>query len=477
MRKILCGIAALSFYTAVHAANEVNLVASDQSGRYFSVSGHYMVPDSARDADEGLGGRLLWGFPISERGSIEFSASATDFKRETDPKSDDFIYTGGADYVYHAAKLRNRHDYPSIFGLVGGGIFHDDTRRTRDTTSYVNAGVGALFPTAWAPAFFRLEARKIFALNDSAPQEAGVTNDKQFDETSFAFGLQYDFIVNRYEEIAECATCEIDSDRDGILDGQDFCPGTPFNAPVDPRGCSIDTDKDGVIDYYDHCPGTPPNTPVDHRGCSNDRDTDGDSVPDKIDQCPNTPKGAPVDAKGCPLDDDEDKVINYYDHCPRTAPNVAVDIKGCALDRDRDGILNDADSCPNNYPGLTVDPTGCPVGPKTINFHNVHFDFDKDTIKVTSLSILNQMANDMIDNPTLSFEIGGHTDSMGSDYYNLDLSARRAAAVVTYLTERGVDGIRLRSRGYGESKPIATNQTDAGRALNRRVELTVIDAK
>lgn len=477
MRKLLCCIIALTAYSAGSAAEKSTLVSSDQSGRYFSVMGHYVFPDAERDADDGLGGRILWGFPVSERGSLEVSISATDLKRETDPKSDDFIYTGGVDYLYHAAKLQNRHDFPSLFGLVGAGAFHDDTRRIRDTTSYVNAGVGALVPTPWAPAFLRFEARKVFALNDSALQEAGITEEKQLGETLLSFGLQYDFVVNRYEQIAECETCEGDLDRDGILDAQDYCPGTPFNSPVDPRGCSLDSDQDGVIDYYDHCPGTPPNTPVDHRGCSNNQDSDGDSVIDKIDECPNTPKGAPVDAKGCPLDDDGDNVINYYDHCPRTAPNLAVDHKGCPLDADRDGILNEADMCPNNYPGLTVDPTGCPVGPKTINFHNVHFDFDKDTIKATSLSILKQMANDMIDNPSLSFEIAGHTDSMGSDSYNIDLSARRAAAVVTYLVERGVDGIRLRSRGYGESRPIASNQSDAGRALNRRVELTVIDAK
>jgi outer membrane protein OmpA-like peptidoglycan-associated protein len=82
------------------------------------------------------------------------------------------------------------------------------------------------------------------------------------------------------------------------------------------------------------------------------------------------------------------------------------------------------------------------------------------------------------ENPTIKVEIQGHTDSKGSDSYNLALSDRRAAAVVAYLvTNLGVDPSRLTSRGYGEGMPIATNDTDAGRALNRRVEFAIIGEK
>jgi outer membrane protein OmpA-like peptidoglycan-associated protein len=114
----------------------------------------------------------------------------------------------------------------------------------------------------------------------------------------------------------------------------------------------------------------------------------------------------------------------------------------------------------------------------SITLRGIYFDFDKSTIKPESRPALEDAAKMLKENPTISVEIQGHTDSKGSDSYNLTLSDQRAASVVTYLvTNLGIDQSRLTSKGYGESMPIATNDTDAGRALNRRVEFKILGEK
>jgi outer membrane protein OmpA-like peptidoglycan-associated protein len=109
-----------------------------------------------------------------------------------------------------------------------------------------------------------------------------------------------------------------------------------------------------------------------------------------------------------------------------------------------------------------------------ITLRGVYFDFDQATIKPESRPALKEAARILEENPTIKVQIQGHTDSKGSDKYNLGLSDRRARAVVNYLVqELGADGGRLTAKGYGETRPVADNQTDAGRALNRRVEFVI----
>lgn len=110
-----------------------------------------------------------------------------------------------------------------------------------------------------------------------------------------------------------------------------------------------------------------------------------------------------------------------------------------------------------------------------ITLRGINFDFDKADIRPDSKPVIDDAAKILTENPTIRVEIQGHTDGKGSDKYNLDLSERRARAVVKYLVENGgIDKSRLTARGYGKSKPIATNDTDEGRALNRRVEFVIL---
>jgi outer membrane protein OmpA-like peptidoglycan-associated protein len=295
--------------------------------------------------------------------------------------------------------------------------------------------------------------------------------------------------------------CPVDNDSDGVADYKDKCPDTPKESIgyVDSLGCSIDTDKDGVFDYKDKCPNTPLGAKVDSVGCP--LDTDGDSVPDYKDKCPNTPLEAKghVDQNGCPLDGDLDGVPDYMDKCPNTPPEErnSVDKDGCTvkrievkeldklvdkavdktLDTDGDGVPDYIDNCPK-VKG-TVANHGCPELKKEVQnlFHKalqgIKFESGKYTILPVSYTILNQIAGVMIANPSYIIEIRGHTDNAGKPAANLTLSTNRAKAVMKYLISKKVAAGRMIANGYGDTLPVTTNKTPAGRATNRRVEFVV----
>ncbi len=110
----------------------------------------------------------------------------------------------------------------------------------------------------------------------------------------------------------------------------------------------------------------------------------------------------------------------------------------------------------------------------TVRLKNIYFDFDKTSLKSESFTELNKVVDFLKQNKTVEIEISGHTDSKGSDDYNLNLSQGRSQSVVDYIISQGIDSYRLTAHGYGETKPIDTNESEAGRANNRRVEFTVV---
>lgn len=179
--------------------------------------------------------------------------------------------------------------------------------------------------------------------------------------------------------------------------------------------------------------------------CGGDElDSDGDGVPDSRDKCPNTPKGAPVDADGCPLDSDGDGVPDYRDKCPNTRSGAKVDEWGCEIMADI-----------------------------TIDLVNDEFAFDSAKLKPDMKKALDDVAAKVKATPgDEHLTIIGHTDSVGSDAYNQRLSERRAKSTKDYLVKKGVAGDHITTAGRGESQPIADNKTKAGRAKNRRVEIT-----
>lgn len=280
-----------------------------------------------------------------------------------------------------------------------------------------------------------------------------------------------------------------DSDEDGIADKHDNCPDEAGVAEND--GCpdaedkedmngddvngdnmggdnmndssKLDSDGDGVPDDIDECPdgaGT-----VQSKGCP---DADGDGVPDKIDPCPNA-----IGPNGCP-DGDGDGVADKDDRCPGLSGSIAAG--GCP-DTDNDGVPDPSDKCPATFgPASNF---GCPElradEKEILNLaaQDIQFDNNKASLKPSSYSVLNQIADIMLKYPGYKVSIAGHTDIIGGTRHNQILSERRAKACYDYILSRGVPSNRLSYIGYGVTQPIATNKTAEGRRKNRRVEFNL----
>ena len=304
--------------------------------------------------------------------------------------------------------------------------------------------------------------------------------------------------------------CRSDLDQDGVFDGDDLCPETPRGALVDATGCLLDGDADGVPDGLDLCPETVPGLAVDDTGCA--LDEDGDGVPDSLDLCPGSPAGTIVGEDGCSIDADNDGVLNAVDRCPNTPAGAEVDEFGCNTDRDGDGVpfrldaclntplgtpvdatgcpLNGdedgdgvsdlADNCPGTLPGFEVDATGCVVideKQQEVSLPGVTFELGSAQLTPNARRLLNEVVEAMSNQINLQVEIQGHTDSQGGEAFNQTLSVRRAQSVVRYLVDQGIAPNRLTAVGYGELMPVADNNTQAGRALNRRVVIKVLESR
>jgi hypothetical protein len=258
--------------------------------------------------------------------------------------------------------------------------------------------------------------------------------------------------------------CAIDNDHDGVADYKDKCPNTPKGLKVDSYGCVLDIDEDGVPDYKDKCPNTIRGSKVDKFGCS--IDSDGDSVVDGVDICPNTPKGASVNSNGCAVDGDADGVIDLFDKCPNTKIGVKVDTNGCAIDSDHDGVNDYMDKCPNTPRNVKVNFEGCPV----LHIFRFNFKVNSSNIDKKYYPEIEKLAKILKNNRKLHIKIQGFTDSTGSKSYNKLLSLKRANALRKILVYKyKINPRRIRVYGFGDSHPIAPNNTKEGRRLNRRI--------
>lgn len=285
-----------------------------------------------------------------------------------------------------------------------------------------------------------------------------------------------------------------DADKDGIADRLDKCPNTPTAVAVDKNGCPIDRDNDGVPDYQDECAdmagvaalkGCPDKDgdgiadkedrcpdmagTVEMKGCP---DKDADGIPDIDDKCPDTDKKYKVDSNGCPMDNDKDGVLNEDDLCPEI--KGIASLKGCA-DSDGDGVADPEDRCPT-VKG-TIENKGCPEITKedvkkiTQIASKIYFETNSAKLKPVSTGQLNALVDILKKYDAANLLIEGHTDNVGDDNYNMELSQKRTEAVKEYLMSKGILEARITAKGYGETKPIADNKTASGRSKNRRVEL------
>jgi len=151
-----------------------------------------------------------------------------------------------------------------------------------------------------------------------------------------------------------------------------------------------------------------------------------------------------------------------------------VEVPTGLLDSDGDGVVDEKDKCPDTPAGTRVDGDGCPLA-KVIALNGVTFEFDSTRLRPDALTILDQASGILTKYPDMQVEVAGHTDSKGSEAYNLNLSDGRAASVREYFVSKGVPESQISSKGYGEAEPVADNATDEGRERNRRVELRVLN--
>lgn len=259
-----------------------------------------------------------------------------------------------------------------------------------------------------------------------------------------------------------------DTDGDKIIDSEDVCPTVAGLLAL--KGCP-DRDGDGVKDEEDACPDNA--GPKENKGCP---DKDADGVYDFIDECPDV--AGPQENRGCPYKDgDNDGILDKDDDCPTLAGPAAN--KGCPYkDSDKDGLLDKDDDCPNT-PGPKSNK-GCPVIEQAVievlktAFDNLEFEIAKDVILEGSKISLGELAEVLKKKPTWKLEITGHTDNQGDDTANMLLSKKRAEAIKAYLVSQGIDATRFVIQYYGETKPIAPNDTPEGRQKNRRVEMKVV---
>ncbi len=303
--------------------------------------------------------------------------------------------------------------------------------------------------------------------DDDCPYTAGVAEFKGCPDTD-QDGVQdkYDLCPDVYGE-KRYSGCP-DSDGDGIIDIKDSCStiaGVEFF-----NGCP-DSDGDSIVDHKDDCPEVAGSEAF--NGCP---DTDKDGVRDADDLCPTV---AGLDSlSGCPyIDTDNDGIQDKYDRCPKIAG--PIENQGCPeTDTDNDGVLDKDDYCPMT-PG-PVENNGCPVIAKEEQeildtaFANLEFETAKSVIKTSSHNSLDKIVELMNKKPDFKLLIEGHTDNVGRDASNMSLSQNRALAVKQYLVSKGIDADRINAKWYGETKPIADNDTEEGRQKNRRVEMKIV---
>lgn len=311
-------------------------------------------------------------------------------------------------------------------------------------------------------------------------------------------GKEHVILAGKYTEIAELKTDPVrcrapgdvvgpaeptEGDRDGDKydDKADSCPDDPedFDGFEDEDGCpDKDNDGDGVEDAStlddnriwinldqkdgEDCRDLPedPDGFEDEDGCP-ELDNDKDGKNDDVDGCPNEPEDFDnwQDDDGCPENDnDADGFLDNVDGCP----DVAEDVDG---DRDDDG-------CPDR--AVQVDKCAIKLDGK-IMFDSNKYDLNSKKFRDQNYKLLDDVVAVLNENKDITIEIGGHTDSKGSDKSNEKLSQNRVNSVRDYLVNKGIDGGRVTAKGYGESVPVASNLDAAGREQNRRVEFNRTD--
>ena len=373
MRNTLRGLAILTVAGGTALTGQALAVSSDGGDLpYFGAQYAHEFPDSARKSDNGSGFQLNLGVPLSgwSRTAIELTLADIGRKRELDGKKD-YQTSLMVDLVRDLGTFGWESDSSVLprfkpYGLAGLGAVQEDVRGEKHVHFGGNLGLGLLFPTSWHGLAVRTEGRVLVQQNGkkSVPDQDILTDFR------LALGVQIPLwflgeTAAKPEPAEECGVRVVDA------------AGRPS------AECGADSDRDGVADGADRCPGTPAGTMVDSRGC------------------------------------------------PMTEGFV---LKG------------------------------------------VNFKTDSAELTESSKAVLDNVAAtlDAPNNKSIAVQIGGHTDASGSAAYNMMLSQQRAESVRQYLIGKGVDADRLKAEGFGPAQPVAPNETEKGKAENRRVEFRIV---
>ncbi len=382
---------------------------------YVSPMFSYIYADDDRGTDDGLGGVISIGKKVTNGMALELIGVYGQMDAEAGGGSAEIKGVGLGALISFFNNMPNL--YTKLNLMYGAASKHPGPIPDYKTTLF-DIGLGYMYPLSEK---IILRAEALYRVDAHGRNLAGTTPDenKSFYDGVFNVGV---LIPLGHTQKAEEPAPEV---------VETVCPPAPEGATVDDKGCAVDSDGDGVPDGLDQCPDTPAGKQVNEQGCV--IDGDGDGVPDEIDECPNTPAGAKVLANGCALTGD----------CRKPRAGEQVDENGCAANK--------------------------------FVLKGVKFEFDSDRLTDDAKTILIDVGATLNSYPEIKVELEGHTDSSGTDAYNLGLSERRANAVKTFLSGQSVTADRMTPVGYGEAQPIDTNDTEAGRENNRRVELKVIE--
>ena len=435
---------------------------------------------------------------LATKGTFGYNRESGNFKRDVTTATLNFRFN-----------ILNPESFLIPYVFVGGGValFDKNLDVTEKKVDYIAPSFGGGLNLKLGKSVI-LNLQETF-MYSNADNRDGVEGDENDMYLFHSLGLTFNFGKKK------------DADSDGISDHRDKCPDTPAGVAVDKDGCPLDKDGDEVADYMDTCPDVAGTKAL--SGCP---DKDGDNIADKDDDCPDVkglqafngcpdtdsdgiadkndrcPEVAGLKAlKGCP-DADKDGVADIDDKCANTKTGYKVDAMGCAIDTDKDGLVDEEDACPDKAGSLvfkgcpdtdgdgvsdkedrcpavkgTIANKGCPEMAKedvkkiTNIASKIFFETDSDKLKVASLAQLDELVLILKKYEAANLQIEGHADSQGADDYNLNLSQKRTESVKSYLMSKGIMESRLTAVGFGESKPVADNNTSLGRAKNRRVEL------
>jgi len=392
--------------TMLWAGAAAAVTSDDYEIPYFGGGYLYEIPDSARHSDDGQGGQIQFGVPLSTYGYPGWSAEATLHRlvrdRDIDGKNDyqtgllfDLVYDFGNRGFSVTDSYRIK---PFVLG--GLGVVQNDVLGDSHEHVGIDLGGGMLLPLgrfSWKGLAVRVEARAL----------------GQFDSKS----TDNDFLVDyRFTVGLQLPLYFLYPQHSGAVPPPDTsCDISVVDPVTGSSKCNIDTDRDGV--------------------------------PDSSDLCPETPAGTPVDGTGCPVE------------VTRANTN----------DDDGDGLPNELDRCPATYRDLAVDAKGCLIS-QTLRLSEVQFDTDTAVLTPAARTVLDAVAQTLKIQDNVHVQITGNTDNVGDSAYNMKLSQQRAESVRQYLIRRGVAPARLVASGAGDRNPVAPNDTEAGRARNRRVD-------